>query len=607
MSWGGVLYILSLLAWLAQGLAARGWLGGDRFALWAVGLILSLITIFIVYPLGHILVSAFFSNQQFSLAVFMERLGRPSIWSLDCIQGGTRCGTVWNSLFLATLTGLSSTLLGLVFALLIARTRVPAQGWVRLLSILPIVTPPFVVGLALILLFGRSGTVTLWFSDLFGIAPSRWIYGLYGIWLAQTLAFAPLAFLVLLGVVKGLSPSLEEAARTLRASPWQIFWTVTFPMLRPGLANAFLLTFIESLSDFGNPLVIGAGYDVLATEIYFAIVGARYDPGRAAILGLLLLAMTFAAFWLQQYWLGRRRYTTVTGKGDGGQPVELPKSLRVGMFALAIPWLLFTVAIYGTILFGGFVEIWGRDHSLTLRHYATAFEVALTEHGVLWLGGAWGSFWTTVWISLAAAPLTAAAGLLTAYLLARKRFGGQGIFEFLALVSFATPGTVIGLSYIMAFNLPPIEITGTAMILLISFISRNLPVGIRAGIAAMQQIDRSLDEASATLGANGPQTLRYILLPLLRPAIFAALVYSFVSAVTAVSAVVFLVSARYDWATSYIIGRVENGNFGVAIAYSSALIVLMLLMIFLTQRWMGEVRPGRRDGRPMVNPWFRSH
>ena len=162
------------------------------------------------------------------------------------------------------------------------------------------------------------------------------------------------------------------------------------------------------------------------------------------------------------------------------------------------------------------------------------------------------------------------------------------------MLSFAIPGTVIGVSYILAFNVPPIEITGTALILVVCNVFRNMPVGVRAGMAAMSQIDKSLDEASTTLGARGFTTLRTILLPLLKPAVVAALVYSFVRAMTTLSAVIFLVSAEYEWATTYIINRVVNGDYGVAIAYSSVLIVLMLAVIWVIQRLVGERRLGRR-------------
>jgi iron(III) transport system permease protein len=267
-------------------------------------------------------------------------------------------------------------------------------------------------------------------------------------------------------------------------------------------------------------------------------------------------------------------------------------------YAVVAPWLLLTLAIYAIALAGGFVQTWGRDYTPTLRHYTSAFAVEWTPNGVLWTGAAWHSFWTTLRLSAIAAPVTAALGILSAWLLARQRFAGQAAFEFATMLSFAIPGTVIGVAYILAFNVPPLEITGTAMILVACFVFRNMPVGVRAGMAAMSQIDRSLDEASTTLGARGFATLRRVILPLLKPAIVAALVYSFVRAVTTVSAVIFLVSAEYELATTYIINRVINGDYGVAIAYCSVLILLMLAAIGLIQKLVGVRRLGRRAVSP---------
>jgi len=247
------------------------------------------------------------------------------------------------------------------------------------------------------------------------------------------------------------------------------------------------------------------------------------------------------------------------------------------------------------IVYGGFVEVWGLNHTLTFKHYVTAFGVGMGEHGILWRGSAWDSFWTTLKIAATAAPLTAAVGLVTAYLLVRQNFAGKNAFEFGTMLSFAIPGTVIGVAYILAFNVPPFELTGTGVILVLSFIFRNMPVGIRAGIASMSQLDKSLDEASLTLGANTWRTFKQVILPLMRPALLAALVFSFVRAMTAISAVIFLVSAEYNMATSYIIGRVENNDYGIAIAYCTTLILVMLTAIALMQILVGKVTATTRS------------
>ncbi|TWG65889.1 iron ABC transporter permease [Aminobacter sp. J44] len=577
------------------GMAERGALKGDTFVVGAISLLVLLVSVFVFYPLISMFIGAFQDfDGSFKPDGFLRNIVDPSIWSLNCVIDAGRCGIAWRTFFLAIITALGSTILGLAFALVATRTGFRFKKGLRLLTILPIITPPFVIGLALILLFGRAGVVTLTLSNLFGIEPGRWLYGLTGIWIAQVLSFTPISFLVLIGVVEGVSPSMEEASQTLRANRWRTFWHVSLPLMKPGLANAFLIGFIESMADFGNPLVLGGSHGVLSTEIFFAVVGSQNDPSRAAVLAIVLLCFTLSAFLAQRLWLGRKNFATVTGKGDSGNHAALPRSINIGVHALVIPWAIFTLVVYGMIVAGGFMKTWGLDNSFTLEHYIRAFSIAFTDNGIVWTGVAWNSFWTTMKIALASAPLTAAVGLLTAYLIVRQRFAGRELFEFALMMSFAIPGTVIGISYIMAFNLPPLEMTGTAAILIACFVFRNMPVGVRGGVAAMKQLDQSLDEASLTLRANSFRTIRKVILPLLRPAITAALVYSFVRAITSISAVIFLVSAEYNMATSYIVGLVENGEYGVAIAYSSALIVVMILIIACFQLLVGERRLRRR-------------
>lgn len=594
MGYGALFTATAFLFLFTQGIAARGAVNGDVFVTAAIGGVIAVVSIFVFFPIAKMLMAAFVTDDGgYSLTGFFAKFLDSRIWGLGCLSGG-RCGAAWNSLVLAILVGILTTLLGMAFALVLTRSGFRYKRLLRALTVLPIITPPFVIGLAIILLFGLSGTVTTTIAGLFGAEPTRWVYGLPGVLIAQLLAFTPIAFLVLIGVVEGVSPSMEEAAQTLRANRWQTFRTVSWPLMRPGLANAFLLGFIESMADFGNPLVLGGNFDVLSTEIFFAIVGAQYDQSRAAILAMVLLGFTLGAFYLQRFWLGKKNYTTVTGKGDSGVHPPMPRGLAIPVFGVVAIWSAFTLVVYGMILYGSVVRLWGVDNTLTFKHYLTAFSVSWGESGLRWTGSAWDSFWTTMLIATLAAPLTAAVGLITAYLLTRQTFAGKRAFEFGTMLSFAIPGTVIGVAYILAFNVPPIEITGTGLILVISFIFRNMPVGVRAGIASMSQLDKSLDESSLTLGANSWHTFRLVILPLLRPAILAALVYSFVRAMTAISAVIFLVSARYDMATSYIIGRVENNDYGLAIAYSTTLIIVMLAAVGLLQLLVGRTQIGRR-------------
>jgi iron(III) transport system permease protein len=270
------------------------------------------------------------------------------------------------------------------------------QTPLRVVALLPIITPPFVVGLGLILLFGRAGRG----QPVPGIRLRH-----------------PAHALVLRGVghldrpdVRLHADRLHDHARrgAGRGSPaWKrrrrrCAPTAARPsspsrcrLLKPGLANAFLVGFIESMADFGNPIVVGGQYSVLSTDIFFAIVGAQYDQGRAASLAWILTLFALGVFALQRGLLGKQNYTTVSGKGDAGIPMPLPDSVRRVLNAVVYPWLAFTVVVYLFAFAGGFVQTWGRDYTLTLNHFKTAFALEWGQFGLVWAGTAWNSLFTT--------------------------------------------------------------------------------------------------------------------------------------------------------------------------------------------------------------------
>ena len=555
-----------------------------------------LLLVFVAYPIGRMLLAAFIDqNGNWVASHAFERFFNADVWGTGCITGSVRCGVAINSMTLAILAGGLSTLFGFALALLAERGAHRNKVWLRVLSILPVVTPPFVIGLAIIILFGRTGIATQLFSEWFGVPRSRWIYGLPGVLLAQTISFTPLAFLLIGGALRLVSPTLEEAGQVLRGTPWHVFRTVTWPLVRPAIANAFLLGFVESLADFANPLVLSGNFEVLSTKIFFAIAGAQQDASRAAILALTLLLLTVGVFALQQKWLGNASYTSVGGKGDNGVPAPLPKGVKWGAIALVTPWVLLTVIAYGVILVGGFVKDIGRfDLTPTLAHFGTGFGFNF-DGGLHLTGSAWDSLFTTLGVAAVAAPLTTAFGVLAGYVVSRHVFVGRRGFEFLTMVNFAVPGTVLGVAYIVAFNVPPLEFTGSFAIIVLCLTFRNMPVGVRSTVASLSQLDRSLDEASATLRASTSRTFIKVVLPLLRPAIIASTVFGFTHAITAVSAVIFLATARHNLATVYIAGRVDAGEYALAIAYSSVLIVIMLCCVLMIQRLVGSADLGRRS------------
>jgi iron(III) transport system permease protein len=588
LGYGAFAFAAGMLVLLCHGFALRGFAKGNTFVAAVIGASIALVGVFTLYPLARLFERAFLdSDGHVSLTALAARLASSKVWGVG--------GVVSNTLELGLLTATSATILALAFVLIVTRSQFRVRRTLGLLSVLPMITPPFVIGLALILLFGRSGAVNAVLEWGFAIRPTRWIYGMPGVWLAQTLALTPVAYLVLVGIAQGIGPSLEEAAQTLRASPMQTFATITLPLLAPGIANAFLIVFIESLADFGNPLLLGGNLEVLSTSIYFAVVGVQQDPGRAAVLAVILLLLSLGLFVVQRRLLARKSFVTVGGKGEGGARTPLPRSVGIVAACIALPWAALAVVIYLMVFTGGFFEKWGLNHALTLRHYVTAFGVAFENGHLQWTGGAWSSFTTTLTIALVSAPLTAAFGLMLAYLLDRQQFAGKRAFEFAAMLNFAVPGTVVGIAYILAFNAPPIELAYTGLILVACFVFRDMTTSMRAGLAALSQIDPSLDEASASLRAGTLTSIRRVILPLIRPAVIAALVYSFISAMTSISAVIFLTSPRFDMATVNIVGRAEVGEYGYATAYASVLIVLMILAVILIRVAVGKRQILRRE------------
>jgi len=279
MGMGAFIALLSLVVITAFGLARVGYFKGDLFVAAAVVCCSALLALFIAFPVVKALSGAFLTEEgQWAATAIFQRISDSRIWNLNCLGGGVQCGVAWNTLFLALAAAFGTTVLGTMMALLAERCAGPrVQAPLRVIALLPIITPPFVVGLGLILLFGRAGIVNQFLEYAFDITPTRWFYGVLGILVAQLFAFTPIAFMIMRGVVQGLAPSLEEAAQILHADRKQTFFTVTLPLLKPGLANAFLVGFIESIADFGNPIVVGGQFSVLSTDIFFAIVGAQFD------------------------------------------------------------------------------------------------------------------------------------------------------------------------------------------------------------------------------------------------------------------------------------------------------------------------------------------
>lgn len=587
---GAAVQVLVLSLMVSTGAAQLGFLRRDAFMSGAIMLIVVLVLLFIFYPLTKIFIQMFYTmDDQFVPLQFFEVITSPGVGRI-----------VWNTLLMAVSVGCSATFFGLIFAIYSVRSTSKLRSLIKVFYILPIITPPFVVGISLILIFGRAGSINDFLSFLFGTGgifipegvqgffhASSYIYGFPGIFLAQTLAFTPVSYMVLVGMVAAINPALEEASLTMRASRWITFRNVTLPLLRPGIAVSFLLAVMSSAADFGNPLILGGEYDVLSTEIYFAIAGAQLDFGRGAALGLLLLFISLSVFLIQKKWVGTTSYVTVTGIQTAGNVIPLPNLLQKILSVIVVLWVTLVGVLYVSIFAGGFVKSWGADNTFTLAHHIELWGNGITS-------GGWPSLLNSITFSLVAAPLTGVTGVLIAYVLTRKKFIGKGFIDFGTALIFAIPGTVVGIAYILAFNEAPIELTGTAFIIVVAMVIRSMPVGIRGGMSALSQIDPSLEEASLIQKAGSFKTIRFVILPLLRPAIISSISYSFIRSMTTVSAVIFLATAGTSVATTYILDRADNGDYGVSIAFGSVLILTMLFFTLLTQYIVGRSRTERQ-------------
>jgi len=533
----------------------------------SIATLLSLI-VFVAYPLLSVLIQSLKTDGGYSLATY-----------IDVAKSAYLRKAFYNSLMMSALTALAGTLIGFAFAFAVTRANVPLKRLFNIIAVIPIVSPPFIGALAIIMLFGNNGLVT-WNLLKINNFP---IYGFNGLFLAQVVTFFPVAYMTMKGVLESMNPVLEDAALNLGGSRFKVFARVTLPLAVPGIASSILLLFVETLADFGNPLILaGSKFPVLSVQAYLQIVG-MYDLPKGAAISVFLLVPSVIAFYLQRAMVRRKKYTTVTGKPQASSGKIVSPGARGALFAFCLAISLLVGLIYFSILLGSLAKVWGYDHHLTLDHYKFVFGVGFK------------AVRDTLMIAGIATPIAGLFGMVIAFLVVRTKVPGKKLIGTLSILSFAVPGTVIGIGYILAFNHKPLALTGTLSILLLNFVFRYIPVGIESGTAILQQIDPSIEEAAVDLGADARRTFSKITLPMIVPAFFSGLVFAFVRAMTAVSAAIFLVSSRWNLMTVHIMSQVESGNLGAAADYSVLLVLIVGAAISLI-RLILKARYGRFGG-----------
>lgn len=528
--------------------------------------------VFVAFPIFQVFKNSIFINKQLDFSNYLAIFSKRYYFQ-----------PFFNSMILGISTATVGTVVGFIFAYALTRTPIPFKNFFRVIATFPIISPPFVVALAAILLFGRSGVLAPYLSQIIGKYS---IYGLGGLIIVETIAYSPTAFLTLFGILQAVDPALEEASMDLGASRAKVFSSVTLPLTTPGIASAWLLVFIQSMADFGNPMVISGNYRVLSVQAFLQITG-MYDLPRGSTLAILLLVPTLIAFFIQKYWVSRKSYVTVTGKPTGATIKRLEWYIKAPVYFCCVFFAAMVFLFYGMIIYGSFQTLWGVNSTLTLRNYIQTFQVGKDY------------LMDSLTLSTIATPITGVLGMFLAFLIIRKKFIGRGVMEFVSMLTFAVPGTVVGIGYILAFNVKsnlfPVVLTGTAWIIITLLIFRNMPVGIRSGIAALQQIDPSIEEASTDLGADSATTFRKITLPMIAPAFFSGLAYSFVKAMTAISAVIFVVSGKWNLITIAVLGFVDNARYAQAAAMSMILISIVLIALGIIQLVVNRIGKGTRS------------
>ena len=554
----------------------------DPIMVLTIVVLITFLTLFILYPLAILLVDSFYGGNGFTLATFQRIMAMPNFIT-----------AITNTLKVGFLVGILSTIVGLLFAYVEVYVRVgkAVGGLFKVVSMLPVVSPPFVLSLSMIMLFGKAGLITRF---LLGIYDNN-VYGFWGIVIVQSLTFFPVCYMMLKGLLKNIDPSLEEAARDMGASRSKVFLTVTMPLLLPGLGNAFLVTFIESIADFANPMIIGGSYDTLATTIYLQITGA-YDKEGAAAMAVVLLSITLLMFAVQKYYLEAKTAATLTGKASRGRMLIEDRSVSVPLTILCALAAFFVIMMYACVPIGALFPTWGYKFTpLTFKWFGQVF----TKYKGL------RAFRDSFVLSLIAAPITALLSMIISYLVVKRRFKAKGFIEAVSMLAMAVPGTVLGVGYIRGFSGGVFHtgflqgIYGSAAILIIVFVVRSLPTGTRSGISALRQIDKSIEESAYDMGADSFKVFMTVTLPLIKDSFLSGLVTAFVRSITAISAIILLVTPQFLLITVQINEFAEKGSYSIACAFATILIIITygsVLLMNLLMRFFGTSQKIKEDG-----------
>jgi iron(III) transport system permease protein len=521
-------------AWLSSG---GWWLG---LPLWAW------LGVFVLYPLVSVLLTSTGESYREILAAAHTRRA------------------VFNTLALGATVAVLATAVAFLYAYTVTRIALPRRvhRLLHFIALVPTVTPPFVFGVSLILLFGRRGLVTHTWMGFSGVD----LYGFPGLVIVQVLAFFPYAYLLLRSLLLEMDPTLDEAGIVYGGTPFYVMRRITLRLLLPGCASALFLVFTLSTTDLGNPMFIGGDFMVLTSQIYVTVIGL-FNLKAGSVLAVVLLIPCLVLLALQKYVAARESYATVGERAARPAMRTADPWIRLPLASLSFAMAAFVIVFYLMIVVGASVKIWGVNYTLTLEH----FRRVLFES---WMLGT-RAVVDTMLLGAIGAVVGSGIGLLGGYLVTDSRVPGRHWFDLLVTLPMAVPGILMGLGFSIAFNRPPLLLSGTALIIVAIFLVRTVPYSQRAVVAAIMQVHKSLREASTMAGATELQTFHRVVFPMIRPAVLAGIIFSFTRNITTLSGVIFVVSPRWRLLTAAMLAEVETGRIGGAASLGTLLIVVV--------------------------------
>jgi iron(III) transport system permease protein len=534
---------------------AREFVNAHLIELLAAGLFV-LLAFFLLYPIAAVLVKSVRGPEGFTLEHYRTFLGK-----------GYYHQSLYNTLLLGAINTVVCLVVGFCLAYMTTRGPRPLRRPLKVISLVPLIAPPYLFALSLIILLGRNGLVTK------ALDLDWQLYGFGGVVLSQSLAFIPLAYLMIESTMMSLDPNLEESAYDLGASEATILRTITIPLLAPGLLKAALLVFVMTIAEFGNAAILGGRTPFLAPDTYTAITGES-DFHMGSVLSVVLILPCVLIFLAHNYLIEGRTFTTIRGKPVASEPRRITPLVKIPFAIVAAGAAAAIFVCFAVVLAASFYKILGVTDRFTLVNY-----LDFTSNQAIY---------NSLRVSFVAAAIGATIGVLLAYVIVRGKFRGRGFVEMVALSGFALPGTVLGIGYLLAFSAPPLKLTGGIMILALNCVFRFLAVGVEAGISKLHQIHVEIEEASADLGASSLATFRRIVLPIMFPAFLAGFIYTVMTAIVSLSAVVFLVSPGFELAAVRIFDAAVYGEIGIASATMMKLVLAvaacMAALGYLTRR-----------------------